>query len=58
MKGKKTDAFYIDNELSSLIKKEAKRLGISKSLLAETTLANNIRETIKAFEKTLKRRKK
>jgi hypothetical protein len=49
---KETESYYLNVQLKRFIQNEAKRLGISKSLLAETVLSNGIRQTVKDFKKT------
>lgn len=51
---KETAAYYLNSELKRLIANEAKRLGISESLIVETALSNAIRQTVKDFERARK----
>ena len=55
---KETAAYYLNSELKRLIANEAKRLGISESLIVETCLGNSIRQTVKDFERARNRGKK
>jgi hypothetical protein len=57
MSEKETAAYYISSELKLLIAKEAKKIGVSESLLVETALANGIRETSRNFMRARKKGK-
>jgi hypothetical protein len=50
-KMKLSDSYSLDEELIESLRVEAKRLGISKSLLVETILQNGIRQVVKDYGK-------